>query len=483
MSYYQGVDRNGVISFKTTSGTIPGKFWNQLIKLEDLDEAIEALEDDDTMNPSDAVNLAVFGDVRVHCDDPSFLYWGWQYISWEMDYGIEREDRFPQIRNPRLKGTLCFGKGTRVLMADGSYKPIESIEPGESVFTHDGSVKKVKARGSRLTSDYYRVEVEGLNTSIITTPEHPFCVLDRSAGDNNSDFINWVNVEDLSVGQELLAPTIKFSVDRDISQAVAWLLGIYVFSTQVFYDEIKKSLSFTFRCGDLEEGLFKKYLEELGFKNYRFESLGEHYVLYIFDEGVIEEFFKVKNQGRREVSDVVEFPIDIFHSSIKSKYSFLAGCFVARGQLIDDKYLRFFTYSERIILGISALLQSMGIYHNKFFGSLRGLNMSRIYIDYRDIDVFAEHFKFLMDLKGFNIIDYNDSGESKYYKDYLVSKVTRVEKFDFAIAVFNLEIEDNESYLVEGLAVHNCKHLYSVLDVFPFHISTITGDLINKGIF
>lgn len=37
----------------------------------------------------------------------------------------------------------CFGKGTMVLMADGSSKPIETIKPGDPVFTQHGSRKVV----------------------------------------------------------------------------------------------------------------------------------------------------------------------------------------------------------------------------------------------------------------------------------------------------------------------------------------------------
>lgn len=38
---------------------------------------------------------------------PAFLYWGYKYISWNMDFGIERENREPDIRNPDRDGTVC----------------------------------------------------------------------------------------------------------------------------------------------------------------------------------------------------------------------------------------------------------------------------------------------------------------------------------------------------------------------------------------
>lgn len=107
-SHYNGVLQNGTIMFKTTAVTTGDiEYWYQRVKLLDLDEAIEVAEDDDSMEDKDIVNLALFGDLAVYCDDPSFLYWGWQYISWNMDYGLEKETREPDIRNPQREGTIC----------------------------------------------------------------------------------------------------------------------------------------------------------------------------------------------------------------------------------------------------------------------------------------------------------------------------------------------------------------------------------------
>lgn len=47
------------------------------------------------------------GDIKVYCDDPSFLYWALKYMAYTRDYGIEPEDRAPQLNNVRLQGALC----------------------------------------------------------------------------------------------------------------------------------------------------------------------------------------------------------------------------------------------------------------------------------------------------------------------------------------------------------------------------------------
>jgi hypothetical protein len=58
----------------------------------------------------DAIDYAInFSDVHVRCNCPAHLYWGYAYESSQLKYiyGIPKENRFPIIRNPNLKGTIC----------------------------------------------------------------------------------------------------------------------------------------------------------------------------------------------------------------------------------------------------------------------------------------------------------------------------------------------------------------------------------------
>jgi len=47
------------------------------------------------------------GDIKVHCSCEDFLYQGFTYISWHLDYGLVPELRPPNVRNPKLKGSAC----------------------------------------------------------------------------------------------------------------------------------------------------------------------------------------------------------------------------------------------------------------------------------------------------------------------------------------------------------------------------------------
>lgn len=106
-SYYQGITKEGVIKYKTTSGTTPGKFWDQEVYLEDLPDVVQILEEDKNFTARDAIILALRGNVKVYCNDLSFKYYGWQYMAWKRGYGLRPETRFPKKRNPNLTGETC----------------------------------------------------------------------------------------------------------------------------------------------------------------------------------------------------------------------------------------------------------------------------------------------------------------------------------------------------------------------------------------
>jgi hypothetical protein len=56
-----------------------------------------------------ALRLLWESDIQVHCDDPSFLYWGYQYILSQLNPSgsIYQEPRPPVVNNPSQRGIVC----------------------------------------------------------------------------------------------------------------------------------------------------------------------------------------------------------------------------------------------------------------------------------------------------------------------------------------------------------------------------------------
>lgn len=89
------------VIFKTTSGTDKKTVWTQKVLLSDisdLDVTGKAIRLSKEIRDSN---------IKVACDCPAFLYWGFKYIAWRKGYGIEKEIRPPRVRNPQRRGFVC----------------------------------------------------------------------------------------------------------------------------------------------------------------------------------------------------------------------------------------------------------------------------------------------------------------------------------------------------------------------------------------
>jgi hypothetical protein len=47
------------------------------------------------------------GDLKINCSCPDYLYKGFKYMATELDYGIRKEARPPDVMNPDREGTVC----------------------------------------------------------------------------------------------------------------------------------------------------------------------------------------------------------------------------------------------------------------------------------------------------------------------------------------------------------------------------------------
>ena len=81
-------------------------YYNVFVLFEDF----YTIGKDKEIDFEDAIDYAInFGDCHVQCTCPANLYFGYRYEATQLKYayGIPRENRFPKIRNPNLKGTVC----------------------------------------------------------------------------------------------------------------------------------------------------------------------------------------------------------------------------------------------------------------------------------------------------------------------------------------------------------------------------------------
>ena len=118
----------------------------------------------------------------------------------------------------------CFLEGTKILMADGSYKNIENIKIGDLVKSYNKENKFVTSKVTNVfqhspeeMTDYYLI----INNQLRVTPNHKFYSNQR-----------WVTANDLKIGDSLLSPSdnvIIYSLEKVFEKCPTYDLEVDVY--------------------------------------------------------------------------------------------------------------------------------------------------------------------------------------------------------------------------------------------------------------
>lgn len=108
------------------------------------------------------------------------------------------------------RGT-CFPAGTLILMGDGTQKPIESVCVNDVVVSHTGEKRKVlKTMNRKYTGDLHKLRLTGMSDFISMTDEHPVYVVANTQTKGCKGFRegsgSWIAAKDLSVKQRVFLP-------------------------------------------------------------------------------------------------------------------------------------------------------------------------------------------------------------------------------------------------------------------------------------
>lgn len=152
-------------------------------------------------------------------------------------------------------GGGCFGAGTRVLMANGFYKNIEEITPGEYVINKNGKPVKVIDAFSTGIKKVSRVENNSFYKSTYVTPDHEFWV-----GDLNSVSLKTIANKGYSRNLDKFSKTVpkqskyKWKTIKDCQQDVfLFPKNISYTLPETFRIDIQKRTRGNWRTGNVYE--------------------------------------------------------------------------------------------------------------------------------------------------------------------------------------------------------------------------------------
>lgn len=364
---------------------------------------------------------------------------------------------------------FCFVKGTRVLMSDGTYKCIEEISIGDKVINAKGETDIV----TDIFSHTYNGKMTTLqNSNILSkkvscTSNHPFFVYD------NKKCFKYIEASNMDMEKNSLVHPVPEKViendeiNENRAYLIGWFLacGFYVNNTQglsfIFPDDfhINKDYGIALILSNDKKDIAEKICKLLEYefpediKCSVLKDTKDNIVIY-FDSLKADEFFKKycdeDSWNKRLSEDVMWLPLNL-QKIILLQY--MKGIGIERGlnkvTILSD--------TRKLIQQMRLIAIRLGIFPTYS-------EMEVIPKDCNSTDILTSEISIL----DFNYNDWcslNNEDESNYKSDSI--KIGNNFIFGFEkeetetndMIVYNFETQNDHSYIVEGVAVHNCEHV------------------------
>lgn len=326
-------------------------------------------------------------------------------------------------------GFPCFVRGTYILTEKG-YIPIENVSVGDRVLTHKGRWKTVTSVMQRDNARIWNVNGFGILPTG-TTAEHPYYVT------RVSEPIEFKPVKELndSYYSTMVLPDEE---PNKYSKEIWWIIGRYIADGwRVRRQDRPRGGRIVFAVSDKKREEFEHRLSEANLHGTYTEerTCGKYHVcnnqLYEY-LGIFEEYA----YGKRIPREALCLPRE------KAEY-FYNGYMSGDGR--NDKEEATST-SAAVILGMCIIAQRLekpvpAVYYTK--------RDSKCTIEGRECKQ--------RDTYTFRIS--NKSVKGYYRGRYVCRKLYQPTESDQYETVYNLSVEEDESYIANGAIVHNCQDI------------------------
>jgi DNA (cytosine-5)-methyltransferase 1 len=352
-------------------------------------------------------------------------------------------------------GPPCFAAGTMVLTKAG-YQPIEEIKVGEEVLTHKGRWRRVTSVMSRYADSTRLVCAQGC-TRIRTTDEHPFYARNRTYAREKIKGVvrqvrhfqepQWVESRSLLVAPSLgeasyLGQVLPRVGKTKLSLDSWWLVGRYLADGWLRRDAAVKMRGVIICCAydeanALEERLLRIY-PSTSFTRTRQRTTTR---MEIRDHALYDILlgFGKGAAGKR-------LPGEVFGLPSESAKAILEGYFSGDGCERPNRStmeLHATTVSKALALGMSLLAQ-------RAYGVVGGI---------REVEVPEKTViegRIVNQRKQYHIIIARRN-RSAFVEGKYGWKLLRKNEDAPGCEVWNISVEEDESYTADGCIVHNCQ--------------------------
>jgi DNA (cytosine-5)-methyltransferase 3A len=353
-----------------------------------------------------------------------------------------------------IGGSPCFVGNTLITTKRGQ-KEIKNIQVGDYVLTHKGNWKKVL----RVGGDYKQTRIiKGYGfLPIETTDNHPFLTkqrinkyIDRKVGVKRflSDKYKWQSAKTLKRFESYVAtPIYTQRPTPQMQDDFYWIVGRFLgdgwICDRYRNGKIIKNYSVKICCGHHELDILKERLDRFQ-DTFTYTLTKERTVCKFHIHS--KWFAELMSEFGRGASNK-EIPMSYIDMTNNAIQNLIDGYLSADGCVIGKK-IKFFTVSKKLA---NCLV---------LFGAKIGYNFT-IYEYKQQEEVIIEGRRCQQQpyrYEGFITINGN---RQQYFieKNYVYKPIKGNQKTNQIKRVYNLEVEGDNSYIANGLCVHNCQDL------------------------
>lgn len=318
-------------------------------------------------------------------------------------------------------GFPCVPKGFKVKTIEG-YKKIEDISANDMVLTHNNHYQKVVITMNRL-SDHINI-IKGVGCyNLSVTDEHPIYTY------RNNDFC-WVKAKNLTIVDKIVYNINTNNYRKEYSNDTLWLLGRYC-ADGYMENHSKHRPIFCIGSHKIEE--FESHIVDF---KYVINHSKRSCVEYKFLDDELYTLIKEFGTGALE-KQIPNWIVDL--PSEQLRY-FLDGYLSGDGHKRRDRKLTMFcTINENMFLSLQEII--IKVHHVVPTVSVRTDNRKETYSN-------TYNAQFSLNPKNQLIID-----------NKILVDIKSIERIEQDIEVFNFEVENDNSYTVNNVIVHNCQDI------------------------
>jgi hypothetical protein len=370
----------------------------------------------------------------------------------------------------------CFKAGAMVTMADGTRKPIEQIAVGDSVRTHTGGTGRVtELHRRRYKGEFFEIKPAN-EDPFVATVEHPFWAAfgakdSHRVWKQEKPHFDWVYAKDLD-GAVLSRPKITRTTAAGITPPMARILGYYLAEGHIVLNKKGEyaGIELTVNKADAVNEEIADLCAAVGTQNApvwrQRENSEESFAIGIYDPEVAEACARLC--GR--YSKTKKLAEEVLYWEESLQYQLLGAYFDGDGFTADGDLLCS-TASEDLAHQVREILFRLGIptsYQELRHRAGSGKSTNDTFewvisIGKQWAGQFAPHCsraRVAEVRKTKNIF--------KDYGDLWAVPIREYSSFYDEDDVYNFEVEGDNSYIVNGVAAHNCK--------VPFDFCSICTD-------